>query len=56
MSTTTKAYEIAREIAISGDYTLLADILDELYNNWESTYKLSMKELKETIEWNEENV
>lgn len=50
-----KAYEIAKEIVNSGDYTLLAEILDELYHNWESTYNLTVNELKDTITWNEEN-
>jgi hypothetical protein len=48
-----KAYEIAKEIASSGDYTLLSDILDELYHNWEGTYNLTVQELKDTITWNE---
>ena len=48
------AYNIAREIANSGDYTLLADILDELRINWESTYKDTLQELKENMEWNKE--
>ena len=47
-----KAYNIAREIALSGDYTLLSDILDELRVNWEGTYKDTLLELKENIEWN----
>ena len=50
-----KAYELAREIALSGDYCLLSDILDELYINWEGTYKDTLQELKETIKWNEED-
>lgn len=49
-----KAYDIAREIANSGDYTLLVDILDELRINWEGTYKDTLQELKENIEWNKE--
>jgi len=49
-----KAYNIAREIALSGDYTLLSDILDELRVNWEGTYKDTLLELKENIEWNKE--
>lgn len=55
MSTTTKAYEIAREIALSGDYTLLSEVLDELAYNWSSTYKETIKELKETLQWHEED-
>lgn len=47
-----KAYEIAREIALSGDYTLLSDILDELRINWESTYKDALSELKDNIDCN----
>ena len=49
-----KAYEIAREIALSGDYTLLSDILDELRINWESTYKDTLSELKDSIDCNKE--
>lgn len=45
------AYELAREIALSGDYTLLSEILCELNVNWPSTYKDTVKELEETIEW-----
>jgi hypothetical protein len=55
VSEVNKAYEIAKEIANSGDYTLLSDILDELYHNWEGTYNLTVQELKDTITWNEEN-
>lgn len=49
-----KAYNIAREIALSGDYTLLSDILDELRVNWEGIYKYTLLELKDNIEWNKE--
>lgn len=49
-----KAYEIAKEIVNSGDYTLLADILDELRINWPSTYNLALQELRDNIEWNSE--
>lgn len=49
------AYEIAREIALSGDYTLLSEILCELNVNWPSTYNDTVTELKETIQWNEED-
>jgi hypothetical protein len=49
-----KAYEIAREIANSGDYCFLSDVLDELRINWESTYKDTLTELKENIEWYKE--
>ena len=49
-----KAYEIAREIALSGDYTLLSDILDELRINQESTYKDTLSELKDSIDCNKE--
>lgn len=52
---TNKAYETAREIALSGDYTLLSEILDELNANWPSTYNDAVTELKETIQWNEED-
>ena len=53
--TTNKAYELAREIALSGDYTLLSEVLDELAANWDSTYQDTVKELKETIEWHSED-
>ena len=49
------AYELAREIALSGDYTLLSEILYELNTNWPSTYNDTVTELKETIQWNEED-
>lgn len=52
---TNKAYELAREIALNGDYTLLSEILEELNANWSSTYNDTVKELKETIEWNWED-
>lgn len=50
-----KAYDIAREIANSGNYTLLADILDELRINWQGTYNDTLQELKDNIEWNKED-
>ena len=55
MSTYTKAYEIAREIALTGDYTLLSDILDELRINWQSTYNDTLQELKDNMEENKED-
>lgn len=50
-----KAYEIAKQIANNGEYTLLSDILDELSINWQSTYQLVKNEFKEAIQWNEED-
>ena len=49
------AYEIAREIALSGNYCLLSEILDELAANWDSTYNDTVTELKETINWHSED-
>lgn len=48
------AYSIAKEIANSGDYTLLSDILDELRINWPSTYNLVVEELYENLGLNDE--
>jgi hypothetical protein len=45
------AYEIAREIANSGDERLLCDTLYELAANWPNTYKEAAKELYATLEW-----
>ena len=53
--TNSKAYELAREIALTGDYTLLSEILDELAANWDSTFKYTIEELKETIKWHLED-
>ena len=50
----TQEYETARYIVNSGNYTLLADILDELRINWPSTYNLALQELRDNIEWNSE--
>lgn len=50
-----KAYEIAREIAQTGDYCLLSEILDELAINWQSTYTDTINELKETMNWHNED-
>lgn len=49
-----KAYDIAKEITNSGNYTLLAEILDELSFNWEGTYLLVKEELKDSIKWHED--
>lgn len=48
------AYEIAREIASSGD-ELINEILLELNANWPATYKYVEDEIKETIEWYKED-
>lgn len=53
--TTSKAYELAREIALTGDYTLLSEVLDELAANWDSTFKDTIEELKKTINWHLED-
>ena len=48
------AYEIAREIANSGD-EMINDILLELNATWPATYKYVEDEIKETIEWYKED-
>lgn len=48
------AYEIAREIANSGD-EMINEILCELNANWPATYKYVEDEIKETIEWYKED-
>ena len=48
------AYDIAKEIAQTGNYCLLSEILDELRINWAGTYQDTLTELKANIEWNQE--
>ena len=48
------AYEIAREIANSGD-DMINDILFELKANWPATYQDVEREIEETIEWYKED-
>lgn len=47
-------YEIAKDIAQSGNYCLLSEILDELRVNWSGTYQDTLAELKENIDCNAE--
>lgn len=50
------AYDIAKEIAQTGNYCLLSEILDELRINWGGTYQDTLTELKANIEWNSSGI
>lgn len=50
----TTAYELARELANTGDAQLIIDTLDELAQNWPSTYAAVAAEIKETLTWHED--